>query len=100
MRDAMILRAIFWIAVVAVLMPREPNLGLGQPGLSSAGSLLSKLSSEVSAPGQACQGRKMACAAASGAIGQFHNIALQSLGQVKAEIEAQKHQRLAAGARF
>ncbi len=95
----MILRAIFWIAVVAVLMPREPNLGLGQPGLAGAGSLLSKLSSEISAP-SACQDREMACAAAVGAMGQFHNIAMQSLSQVKAEIEAQKQQRLAAGARF
>jgi hypothetical protein len=27
----MILRAIFWIGVVAVLMPHEPDLGLGRP---------------------------------------------------------------------
>ncbi len=30
----MILRAIFWVAVVAVLMPHEPNLGFGRPHAS------------------------------------------------------------------
>lgn len=28
----MILRAAFWIAVVAVFIPREPDLGYGRPG--------------------------------------------------------------------
>ena len=28
----MIFRAIFWIAVVAVFIPREPDLGYGAPG--------------------------------------------------------------------
>jgi hypothetical protein len=28
----MIFRAIFWIAVVAVFIPREPDLGYGHPG--------------------------------------------------------------------
>jgi len=32
----MLFRAIFWIGVVAVLMPREPDLGLGRPGASHA----------------------------------------------------------------
>jgi len=27
-----LLRAAFWLAAVAVLMPREPDLGLGAPG--------------------------------------------------------------------
>jgi hypothetical protein len=31
----MIFRAIFWIAVVALLMPHEPDLGLGRPGGAS-----------------------------------------------------------------
>lgn|GEM_PF-629839 len=29
---SMILRAAFWIAVVAVFIPREPDLGYGRPG--------------------------------------------------------------------
>jgi len=31
----MILRAAFWIAVVAVFIPREPDLGYGRPGVPS-----------------------------------------------------------------
>jgi hypothetical protein len=31
----MILRAAFWIAVVAVFIPREPDLGYGRPGAPS-----------------------------------------------------------------
>jgi len=31
----MILRAAFWIAVVAVLMPREPDVGFGRPTVPS-----------------------------------------------------------------
>ncbi|MBV8799289.1 MAG: hypothetical protein JOY77_11585 [Alphaproteobacteria bacterium] len=30
----MILRAIFWIGLVAILMPHEPNVGLGSPRAS------------------------------------------------------------------
>jgi len=31
-----LLRAAFWLAAVAVLMPREPDLGLGAPGEAGA----------------------------------------------------------------
>jgi hypothetical protein len=31
----MILRAAFWIAVVAVLIPREPDVGFGRPSVPS-----------------------------------------------------------------
>ena len=37
----MIFRAIFWIAVVALLMPHEPDLGLGRPG--GAPSLIDRI---------------------------------------------------------
>lgn len=37
----MILRAIFWIGVVALLMPHEPDLGLGRPG--GASSLMDRI---------------------------------------------------------
>ena len=37
----MIFRALFWIAVVALLMPHEPDLGLGRPG--GASSLIDRI---------------------------------------------------------
>lgn len=37
----MVLRALFWISVVALLMPHEPDLGLGRPG--GAPSLIDRI---------------------------------------------------------
>lgn len=93
----MIFRAIFWIAVVAILMPHEPDLGLGRPGAAASlpGSIFSKLTSLIE-PGSAdCKDREMACVAASGAASQLQNTAFQSLSEVKAEIEEAKRERAA-----
>jgi hypothetical protein len=69
----MLFRAIFWIAVVAIFMPREPDLGLGRPGASHA---------------LTCEGYGKPCATTLGALDTFQSIAVRSLAQVKAEIEA------------
>jgi hypothetical protein len=93
----MIFRAIFWIAVVAILMPREPDLGLGRPGVTSSlpGSIFSKLTSLIEPGSTDCKDREMACIAASGAASQLQNTAFQSLAQVKAEIEEARRERAA-----
>jgi hypothetical protein len=90
----MIFRAMFWIAVVAVLMPREPDLGLGRPGASS-GNLLSKLTSMIE-PGQAaCTDNELACAAASGMAAKVNvpDFARNGLAEVKAEFEQARRER-------
>ena len=94
----MIFRAIFWIAVVAVLMPREPDLGLGRPGAVTAlpGAILSRASALVEPGSSNCKSREMACIAASGSISQFQTAALRSLAEVKAEIEEARRERAAA----
>jgi hypothetical protein len=87
----MILRAVFWIAVVAILMPREPDLGLGRPGAS--GNLFAKIGHAVE-PGQAsCKDNEMACVAATGVLGKIQGVTLQGLAEVKAEIEEAKRER-------
>lgn len=93
----MIFRAIFWIAVVAILMPREPDLGLGRPGAHAGAGFLSTIG-QLLQPGQSsCAGHQLACVAASGAVSQLQGTAFQSLAQVKAEIEeAKRERRLAA----
>ena len=96
----MIFRAVFWIAVVALLMPREPDLGLGRPGASASlpGAIFSRLAS-FAEPGSAnCKDREMACIAASGVAGQLQSTAFRSLSEVKAEIEEAKREREAARA--
>ena len=93
----MIFRAIFWIAVVAILMPREPDLGLGRPGVAASlpGTIVSRLTALVE-PGSAdCKDREMACIAASGAASQLQNATFRSLAEVKAEIEEAKRERQA-----
>ena len=90
----MIFRAMFWIAVVAVLMPREPDLGLGRPGASS-GNLLSRLTSMIE-PGQpACEGNEMACMAASGMAAKVNvpDFAARGLAEVKAEFDEARRAR-------
>ena len=91
----MILRAIFWIGVIAVLMPREPDLGLGRPGanVSMPGAIFSRLTSLVEPGSSGCKDRELACIAANGAAGQLRSTAFQSLAQVKAEIEEARRER-------
>ncbi|HEY2032867.1 MAG TPA: hypothetical protein VGH02_04200 [Rhizomicrobium sp.] len=90
----MIFRAVFWIAVVAVLMPREPDLGLGRPGASS-GNLLSRFTSLIE-PGQsACQGNELGCMAVSGMAAKVNvpDFAANGLAEVKAQFEEAKRER-------
>ena len=94
----MIFRAVFWIGLVSLLMPHEPNLGLGRPGAgtlqTSPATVLSAVSG-LSRPGSDCGS---ACA---GGLGLFDEIGLfdrfglapdgnvaQGLADVKAQIDA------------
>ena len=92
----MILRALFWIAVVAIFMPREPDLGLGRPGAVAAllpPAMADSVESLLGAPHQACQHHAEGCAAALGVIDNLQSVALRSLNQVKAEIEQSERER-------
>jgi hypothetical protein len=95
----MIMRAIFWIAVVAVLMPREPDLGLGRPGVnaSTPSALLSKLTSLIepvlSANASTCQSDPIACVAANNVAVKVPDFAVGGLAGVKAQIEEARRER-------
>ena len=43
----MIFRALFWIGLVALLVPHEPNLGLGRPGAGTTPTFSSTFPSAV-----------------------------------------------------
>ena len=97
----MILRAMFFVAVVAILMPHEPNLGLGRPGGNiSAASMFSTVASVLVPSPENCKDRAMECAAATAASGQLQTAAFQSLGQIKAELDAERAERHAHGGYF
>jgi hypothetical protein len=91
----MILRALFWITVVSVLMPREPDLGFGRPGAqgSIAQSAASWAQGALSAPNTACKDHAAACGVALSALDGVQSIAVRSLAQVKADIEDQERER-------
>jgi hypothetical protein len=88
----MILRAIFWIAVVAVFMPHEPNLGLGRPGATD--SITSQVSGALKQP-QTCAGREVACSALSTIVDRLKATGADRLAQVKADIEEAQAERRA-----
>ncbi len=88
----MILRAVFWIAVVSFFMPREPDLGLGRPA-SDIGGLLASVEKS---PGKMCEGHEGACATGFSLFNLFQGVAVHSLDAVKVDIErSRKHVQVA-----
>jgi hypothetical protein len=88
----MIFRAIFWIGLVALLMPHEPDLGLGRPG--EAASALpqatawagDKISANLGDPASLCRDNAGACTTAVTLLGNFKAATVRSLAAVKADI--------------
>lgn len=110
----MIFKAIFCVAVAAMLIPHEPDLGFGRPGaqgsslLQSASSWMSgSLSAQAasaapgsasaanvaSAPGSICKDHAAACVAALGVLDSVQSVTVHGLAQVKADIEEQERER-------
>lgn len=92
----MILRGLFWIALVGVLMPHEPNLGLGRPGDAASilpSSITSIAGQAVDAPQKACLDHADGCAVALGLVDRLQNLAVSSLDQVRVELEAAEAKR-------
>jgi hypothetical protein len=96
----MIFRAVFWIGLVSLLTPHEPDLGLGRPG---AGTLLSSPSTFLSAASGLSRTDKDCGSACAGGLGSVMNVfhlnadssVTAGLADVKAQIEADRHARAA-----
>ena len=83
----MIFRAIFWIAVMSVLMPHEPDLGFGRPHLGEAlPATLSSLVAQTSTE-QNCAADNKACTAGLALLDSFQSVAVRSLADVKADLD-------------
>jgi len=91
----MIFRAIFWIGLVALLMPREPDLGFGRPGAGTShpSAVTSWAATGLSRPGTVCEDSRAACAGGLAPLASFQNDALRDLAEVKAQIEADRKAR-------
>jgi len=89
----MIFRAIFWIGLVALLMPHEPDLGFGRPGAhaDTAGRGFGSLPSANLQ--KACADHATVCAGSLSFLDSFQAVAARSLDEVRADIDA--HRRTA-----
>ncbi|HEX3675656.1 MAG TPA: hypothetical protein VHU87_15400 [Rhizomicrobium sp.] len=91
----MLFRAVFWIAIVSILIPREPNLGFGRPGASLFDTIIPQVS-QAAASGRPCQGLA-ACASGLGMLQDLPAFGLRSLADVKADIDQAVRERKARG---
>ena len=92
----MIFRAVFWIGLVSLLAPREPDLGLGRPGAGTA--LSSPATVQPAANGLSRKGTECGSACAGALLSVFHlnNAGLvKGLADVKAQIEEARRERAA-----
>jgi hypothetical protein len=90
----MIFRAIFWVGLVALLMPHEPDLGFGRPAsldsnVTSAVADWTKqtVQPNLAHPGKLCRYNPEACAKGLSLLDNFKSAAVRSLADVKADIE-------------
>jgi hypothetical protein len=88
-------RAIFWLTVVALLMPREPDVGFGPPGAGASFSGLAPMAATATAmsPASNCKEYQSACETGLALVDQLQTAALIGLARVKVEIEHQKRMR-------
>ena len=94
----MIFRAVFWIGLVSLLTPHEPDLGLGRPGAgtsqTSTPAMIRSAAAGLSRSGSDCGS---ACAGGLGLLRVFHlntdSTVTAGLADVKAQIEADQRAR-------
>ena len=94
----MLLRAIFWVGLVALMVPHEPDLGFGRPGPGAAATASappSAIASLIQTPSvqDACINHAVACAGGLTILDKFQSMAVRSLDEVRADIEAHKAKR-------
>jgi hypothetical protein len=91
----MILRAVFWIALVSVLIPHEPDLGFGRPhmGFAFPAKVADWAKENISQSGGVCADREKSCAAGLTLLDSFQSMAVRSMAQVRADIEQNRRER-------
>ena len=92
----MILRAIFFIGLVSLLIPHEPDLGFGRPGAGSQVAVMVPGASSIGALIQstnvqdACKAHAEACAGGLSILDNFQSVAIRSMDEVRADLEAHR----------
>ncbi|HEY2010987.1 MAG TPA: hypothetical protein VGH23_18500 [Rhizomicrobium sp.] len=93
----MIFRAVFWVGLVSLLAPHEPDLGLGHPGAGTSQispAMIRSAAVGLSRSGPDCGS---ACAGGLGMLRVFHidsdTSVAAGLADVKSQIEADQRAR-------
>jgi hypothetical protein len=93
----MIFRAVFWIGLVSLLTPHEPDLGLGRPGAGTAQPSPAMIQSAAAGLLRSGQDCGSACAGGLGLLKIFHlstdSSVTAGLADVKAQIETDQRAR-------
>jgi hypothetical protein len=93
----MIFRAIFWIGLVSLLAPHEPDLGLGRPGAGTSNVSSATLKSTVESLLRTDKDCGSGCAGGLGLAESLHltvnRDVIRGLAEVKAEIAADQRER-------
>ena|SRR5581483_10497834 len=93
----MIFRAVFWIGLVALLAPHEPDLGLGRPGAGTSNVSSATFQSAVERFLRTDKDCGSGCAGGLGLTDllylRVNRDVVQGLAQVKAEIAADQRAR-------
>jgi hypothetical protein len=92
----MIFRAVFWIGLVSLLAPHEPDLGLGRPGAGTSPTSPTTVMSAASGLSRADMSCGSACAGGLGLLDLVHidrSSVVAGLADVKAQIAADKRAR-------
>ena len=90
----MIFRAALGLALVALYLPHQPDLGLGRPG---AGASLPVAMTNMAASGEdsVCDRNAQVCTRGLALLDAFQEGAIRGLAEVKAEIDASRQARAA-----
>jgi hypothetical protein len=92
----MLIRAAFWIGVVALLMPHEPNVGFGRPDNGWwPGAVMSWMDSAVGTPNEICKQGAACKTVLDGATGNLKDFAARSISEARADIEQAERKRAA-----
>jgi len=94
----MIFRAVFWIGLVSLLAPHEPDLGLGRPGAGTVPSS-SPATVQAAATGLSRSGTDCGLPCAGTLLSVFHlnsnGELVKGLADIKAQIEQAQRERAA-----
>jgi len=90
----MLLRAVFWIGLISLMMPHEPDLGFGRPvAIDSdvtgqvADWTKENVQPNLAHPSKLCRYNPEACSKSLTLLDNLKSAAVRSLADVKADIE-------------